>query len=184
VKSNKLIVIFLIKFFGTYIVLFFLYSFYLAQFQIKTDPYTCAPITKSVAEQTKWLLNTVGYEAEIQQHPDEVSIMFMLNDYYISRVVEGCNSISVIILFISFIIAFSNGFIRTSIYVFGGSLLIYAVNIFRIAIINVSIYKFPDYQSFLHELLFPGIIYGTTFLLWFIWVRYCSKLQRWKKSPL
>ena len=176
-KSNKLIVIFLVKFFGTYTVLFFLYSFYLSQTQITSDPYTCAPITTSVAEQTKCLLNAVGYEAEIQQHPDEVSVKLIVDGYYISRVVEGCNSISIIILFISFIVAFSNGFTRTGIYVFGGSLLIYAVNIIRIAIITVAIYKFPNYLFLLHELLFPAIIYGTTFLLWFIWVRYYSKLK-------
>ncbi len=157
--------------------LFFSYSFYLSQTQITSEPFTCAPITLSVAEQTKCLLNAVGYDAEIQQHSDEVSIKLMLDGYYISRVVEGCNSISIIILFISFIIAFSNGFMRTGIYILTGSLLIYIVNIIRIAIITVAIYKFPNYLFLLHEFLFPAIIYGATFLLWFVWVRYYSKLK-------
>ena len=176
-KGNKLIVIFLIKFFGTYTVLFFLYSYYLAQNQVTTDPYSCAPVTISVAEQSKWLLNTVGYNAELQQHPDEVSIKMILNGYYISRVIEGCNSISIIILFIAFIVAFSNGILKTSMYIVAGSLLIYTVNIIRIAFINIAIYKFPEHLFLLHDLLFPAIIYGTTFLLWFVWVRYYSKLK-------
>lgn len=177
-KSNKLIIIFLVKFFGSYALLFTLYSVYLSNNQVKTEPFSCAPITETVAKQTKFLLNTFGYNADIEQHPDEISIMLLIDNHFIARVIEGCNSVSIIILFIAFIIAFSNGFKKTSLYILFGSFIIYAVNIIRIAIITVTIYKYPKYQFFLHELLFPSIIYGTTFLLWFIWIQKFSKLKK------
>lgn len=177
-KSNKLIVIFLIKFFGTYALLFLSYSYYLESTQEKHNIYTCAPITRAVANQTEFLLNNIGYEAEVVQHPDEVSMKLFLNNVYIARVVEGCNAISIIILFISFIVAFSSKFIITSLYIIFGSLIIYTVNIVRIAIISIAMFEYPEYQKILHDLVFPAMIYGITFLLWFIWVRQFSKIKK------
>ena len=174
-KGNKTIVKFLLKFFGTYLVLFLVYNFYLKQTQQTTDVFSCAPITKTVAEQTNFLLNSLGYDAKIEQHTEEASMKMYLNGVYISRVVEGCNAISVIILFCAFIIAFSNKFIPTALYILFGSIIIYVTNIVRIVIINIALYKYPKYESFLHDLVFPSIIYGITFLLWFIWVRKFSK---------
>ena len=170
-QSNKAIKIFLIKFFGTYLLLFLVYTFYLGKTQQSSNIFSCAPITKNVASQTKWLLNKFGYNAEIGQSDHELSMNLFISEKPIARVVEGCNSISVIILFISFIVAFSAKFKTTAIYILAGSLLIYSINILRIAIISIAIYKFPEYESVLHEIIFPLIIYGTTFLLWFIWIQ-------------
>lgn len=177
-KNNKLIVIFLIKFFGTYALLFLIYSFYLQSTQKTIDVFACEPITKTVANQTAYILNSVGYEAKVIQHTEEVSIKLIVNDVYISRIIEGCNSISVIILFISFIVAFSSKLIVTSLYILFGSLVIYTINVFRIVIITIAMFEYPQYQMVLHDLIFPTIIYGITFLLWFIWVTHFSKLKK------
>ncbi|MDO9138077.1 MAG: exosortase family protein XrtF, partial [Lutibacter sp.] len=66
-KGNKTVVLFLLKFFGTYLLLFLLYSYYLNRTQTDIAPFACAPITKTVAEQTKYLLNFIGYPTEIVQ---------------------------------------------------------------------------------------------------------------------
>lgn len=170
-QSNKIVVIFLIKFFGTYALLFFIYSSYLSHNQKSESIFSCAPITKTVAKQAKELLNYVGYNAKIEQHSEEVSMKLIINNKYVARVIEGCNAISIIILFISFIVAFANKFTTTLLFILGGSLIIYFTNILRISIIAIALYKYPNYESILHNILFPSIIYGITFLLWFIWVR-------------
>lgn len=175
-QSNKIVVLFLIKFFGTYILLFLFYSIYLNKTQKTSGLFTCAPITKTVARQTQYLLNSVGYEAKIEQHTEEVSIKLFVNEKLVAYMIEGCNAISIIILFVSFIIAFSNSFKTTFLFIVLGSLLIYFFNIFRIAIISIALYEYPQYQYILHDILFPLIIYGITFLLWFIWIRKFSKL--------
>ncbi|RXP52957.1 exosortase family protein XrtF [Lutibacter sp. HS1-25] len=177
-KSNKLIVIFLIKFFGTYALLFLMYSYYLKNTQKTGEVFACSPITKTVAKQTVFILNNVGYNARVEQHTNEISMKLFVNNAYISRVIEGCNAISIIILFISFIVAFSNKFVITALYILFGSLIIYFVNIVRIAIISIAYFEFPQYETILHDLVFPSIIYGITFLLWFIWVR---QFSNWKK---
>jgi exosortase family protein XrtF len=178
VQNNKTVIIFLAKFFGTYLLLFLIYSFYLSKNQNTAGVFACAPITKNVAEQSQYLLNLVGFETIIEQHTSEMSIKLFINNVYVARVVEGCNSISIIILFIAFIVAFASGFKKTTLFILFGSLIIYFINIVRIAIIALAIYKYPVYENVLHTVIFPGIIYGITFLLWFIWIQKFSKLKR------
>lgn len=177
-QNNKTVIIFLVKFFGTYLVLFLLYSLYLSKNQKTASVFACAPITKSVAEQSKYLLNVAGFDAKIEQHTSEMSIKLFINNTYVARVIEGCNAISIIILFIAFIVAFASGFKKTALYILFGSLIIYVINIVRIAIIAWAIYKYPAYENVLHTIIFPSIIYGVTFLLWFIWIQKFSNLKR------
>ena len=177
-QNNKTVIIFLVKFFGTYLVLFLLYSFYLSKNQKIASIFACAPITETVAEQSKYLINLMGFDAKIEQHTSEMSIKLFVNDTYVARVIEGCNAISIIILFIAFIVAFASGFKKTTLYILFGSLIIYFINIVRIAIIALAIYKYPAYENVLHTIIFPGIIYGITFLLWFIWIQKFAKFKR------
>jgi len=178
VQSNKSVIYFLIKFFGTYALLFVLYAWYLQKYQIKEPFFACAPITQNVANGTQKLLNLVGYNVLMQQHTKEVSINVIVNNKPVARIIEGCNAISIIILYISFIIAFKGSFKNTILFIIGGSLLIYYFNIVRIAVISIAIYEYPVYEKTLHEVVFPLLIYGLTFLLWFIWVKKFASLKK------
>ena len=177
-KKNKAIIVFLIKFFATYFVLFGAYSFYLNKTQQKRDVFVCSPITGTVANHVYKVSEMLGYDAEIEQHSKELSIKYMLNGNYVARIVEGCTSVSIIILFLSFIIAFSGSVLNTIWFGLFGSLLIYIVNILRIIAISVLDERFPEYQMILHDLLFPAIIYGLTFVLWITWVKFFSNLNK------
>ena len=75
----------------------------------------------------------------------------------------------------SFIISFAEKFKKTTFFLFAGGLLIYIVNLFRIAILTIMYYEFPEYQETLHNIVFPAIIYGMVLLLWMIWVRMLPK---------
>lgn len=180
-KKRKIIVKFLLKFFITYFLLLGIYSIYLKQTQQKSDIFSCDPITKSVAYQTYKLGKFLGYNTYTGQNDSELSMKFFVGDVYASNIVEGCNSISILILFITFIIAFSGKLKATIIFGVIGSLIIYIVNLFRILILSLLMYKYPEYQYILHNILFPGIIYGTTFILWIIWVNKFSNLKKVKK---
>ncbi|GAA4298093.1 exosortase family protein XrtF [Aestuariibaculum suncheonense] len=135
-------------------------------------------ITHLVALQCQDLLQVLGYHIEMIPHPDEPSVKVILNEMYLSRIIEGCNGFSVILLFISFIVAFAADFKTTFIYSLLGSVLIYVVNVIRIVIINLGLYHYPEYESVLHEIVFPLIIYGMMFLLWVFWVNRFSKINR------
>ncbi len=180
-KKRKIIIKFLLKFFITYFLLLAVYSIFLKQTQQKGDVFSCDPMTETVAYQTDKLAKFLGYNTYTGQHESELSMKFFVGDVYASRVVEGCNSIGIIILFLTFIIAFSGSLKATIIYGIVGSIIIYVVNLFRILILSLLMFKYPDYQYFLHSLLFPGIIYGTTFILWIVWVNKFSNLKKVKK---
>jgi exosortase family protein XrtF len=79
------------------------------------------------------------------------------------------------ILFVSFIVAFAQKFKKTLLYMLGGLALIYATNIIRIVLLSIALYQYPESSDFLHDIVFPGIIYGMVFLLWLFWVRAISK---------
>src|SRR5690606_24848788 len=134
--------------------------------------------THLVARQSQSLLDTFGYEAEIARHPNEPSMKVIINGKFVARVVEGCNSVSIIILFISFMLAFADTFKTTFLYILAGSVLIYAVNLFRIVILSIGLYHYPWRREELHTVIFPLIIYGMVFLLWMFWVNRFSNLKK------
>lgn len=128
------------------------------------------PVTHSVAKQTAALVRFFGDEAHLTQHPRQASDRFFVNQKSVARVVEGCNAVSVMILFAAFIVAFSTTFKRTALYIVAGIVVIHLLNVFRIAIICMGVYYYPQYSRFLHDIVFPLFIYGVVFLLWVLWV--------------
>ncbi|MEO8773530.1 MAG: exosortase family protein XrtF [Gelidibacter sp.] len=171
----KSVVKFIFTFLLVYGMLTFFYKFYL-DYSVESTYYPDY-FTQLVAKQTDALLNTFDYNAQIIDHPDEPSIKLIINGKYVARVIEGCNVISVLILFVSFIIAFAGKFRTTFLYILAGSVLIYVVNIFRIVILAIALYHYPWRSEELHTVIFPLIIYGLVFLLWMFWVNKFSNLR-------
>ncbi|MBU3821226.1 exosortase family protein XrtF [Flavobacteriaceae bacterium XHP0103] len=167
---------FILTFLVVYLALSMAYKFYLKPSD--GSQYYPDYMTHLVAVQTQDILNTVGYNAEIVPHPDEPSMKLSVKGKYLARIVEGCNSISVIILFVSFVIAFSGKFKDTLIFVLAGSVLVYVVNLFRISVLAIGLYHYPWRSEILHQVVFPAIIYGMVFLLWMLWVNRFSKMKR------
>lgn len=172
----KSVIKFIITFLLIYAVLSIAYKLYL-DYSTGTIYYPDY-FTNLVAKQSNALFEILGYNAEVVKHSYEPSMKVILENKFVSRVVEGCNSISVIILFVSFVIAFADKFKSTLIYMLAGSVLIYSVNLFRIVILSIGLYHYPWRRDILHTIIFPLIIYGMVFLLWIIWVRRYSKINK------
>lgn len=167
-QTYKPFLIFLTKFFLTYVVLTLIYKSFLntydkALFEIDF-------FTEVVANQSNYLINLVGVDSIIELHQNEATIKMIVNNKYVAKIVEGCNAISVTILFVAFVIAFKGTFKKTVSFLFFGVLFIHVLNIIRVAVISVALYHFPLYQQILHDVVFPLFIYGVVFLLWVIWV--------------
>lgn len=168
-KKYKTVVKFVVLFLGVYLLLGIFYSVYLSF--SKEGPFTPDYITNLVAKQSAAVLDAFGYGSALAPDQLEDGMLLTIENKYSVIIVEGCNSISVIILFVAFVIAFSEKFKKTFLFLFAGSVLIYIVNILRIAILVVALYKFPEYENILHSVIFPGIIYSMVFILWMVWVR-------------
>ena len=169
----KPFLLFLGKFLLTYLLLTFVYQSYLGQFNAKK--FEVDGVTQLVAEQTKDLLLFLNYDAKITPNTGQPAINFFYNQKFMARIIEGCNGLSVIILFISFVIAFSGKIKQTILFIIGGSLLIHILNVVRIAFLCILMYYFPKQEHVLHGVFFPLFIYGVVFILWIIWVNKFSK---------
>ena len=153
----------------TYGVLTFFYQLYLNSFdaaRFETDGFT-----KFVAIQTNDALLLFGQDAYTLPHASQPSVKLFLNEKFIARVVEGCNAMSVMILFVAFVIAFKGKWKHTILFVLAGILIIHVLNILRIALLAIALYHYPQYEHVLHGVIFPLFIYGVVFGLWVLWVQ-------------
>jgi exosortase family protein XrtF len=174
----KPFLLFLVKFIFSYLVLTFIYQYYLNQFDFNI--YEVDSFTKLVTSQVEQTLLFFNGDAHISLHPTQPCYKFFYNGKFVARIVEGCNALSVIILFISFVIAFSGKIKNTIYFIIAGSLIIHILNIIRIALLMVAFFHFPEANFILHDILFPLVIYGTVFILWIIWV---NKFSFYAKNP-
>jgi exosortase family protein XrtF len=128
-------------------------------------------ITHLVAKQSSDLINSLGYTARVVADPTNPTMQLFVEDKFLARIIEGCNAVSIIILFIAFVIAFAETIKKTLLFILAGAVLIYAVNILRIVILAITLYEYPEQKELLHGVVFPGFIYGMVFILWMIWIR-------------
>lgn len=152
----------------SYLLLIGLYQLYLGQFdeaKLEVDG-----ITNFVAEQTQMVLNSFGYIVNLAPSTNDPSVKVFVNLVPVVRIVEGCNAISVMILFVAFILAFSKGFTKTFLFIVSGLLIIHILNVLRIALLTIGIMNYPEYTHILHGVIFPLVIYGIVFILWIVWV--------------
>lgn len=174
----KPFLVFLAKFFLTYVLLTVIYQAYLSRYD--QEKYEVDTITQSVANQAEQVLVFFNTNANILPHPRQPSIRLFYNHHYVARIIEGCNAVSVMILFMAFVVAFSGKWKHTILFILGGCVLIHILNVVRIAFLCSAIYHFPKQEHILHGVIFPLFIYSVVFILWVIWV---NKFSYAKKTP-
>ncbi len=169
----KGVIKFIAVFVGSYLLLSFLYTGYLHL--SKDGTYRPDFVTQLVAQHSDILVESWGYQSELIPDPTKPMLQMHVNGTYVGRIIEGCNALSIIILFIAFVISFWQGIKKTLIFILAGTALIYAINIIRIAILAIALFHYPAKEKLLHGTLFPAVIYSMVFLLWILWVRSIKK---------
>ncbi|WP_313808390.1 exosortase family protein XrtF [Flavobacterium sp.] len=172
-RQYKPFFVFLLKFFLFYGVLTFCYSLYLNQFDehlFETDTFTIM-----VAEQSKSVLEFFGKSASVEPNASEPCVNLIYQGKFIARIIEGCNAISVMILFAAFVFAFSTTWLRTISYIVIGCIIIHILNILRIALLAMALYSYPESEHLLHGVVFPLFIYAVVFVLWVFWLQKFSR---------
>lgn len=169
-KETKPILYFVGRFFLVYIALTALYSWYLQPYLYERK--FADPVTVWMTGAAVDVMNFLGYDAFQMQKSGETFRRFILEGRYSSMVNEGCNAVSVMIIFVSFIIAFARDFKKTTVFILSGILILIISNIIRIAWLTWIFRYHEEYTKIAHDFLFPGIIYGTVVALWLIWVKY------------
>jgi exosortase family protein XrtF len=166
-KDFKPVLGILLRFIIIYLVLIFAYQFYLNQFQNSgLDPYS-----RMTVNQVKYIQNALGYKTLFYDDIPNEQVYFHVNGKYVTRMVEGCNALSVIILFLAFVFAFFKGS-KTFLFALGGFAILYLINVLRIVGLNVVMRDYPQYNKLGHDYIFPAIIYGTVVVLWLVWIKF------------
>ena len=167
-KQYKPFFIFLTKFLFFYIVFTFIYKMYLDQYHVAKNEVDS--FTEIVANQTEKLLSVFTESKASIPHDKEPSVKLFFKEKYVARIIEGCNAVSVMILYAAFIFAFSTEWKKTGLYIIFGIVLIHILNVIRIALLASSLFYYPQYEEILHVTIFPLFIYGVVFILWILWV--------------
>ena len=164
-KDQKAIIFFLLKFIGLYLVLNTSYSFWISHYEPQPDP-----LTKIVTHQTVAVISLMEDNVSVGDITPTPYVPVINNGKVIIRVFEGCNSLNVMIVFVSFVIAFTGTLKKTVVFCFAGLVLIYIVNLFRVGLLYFISKYYPNNLYFFHKYLFTGLIYAMVFLLWYFWV--------------
>ena len=172
-------IMFLLKFGLTYGILSALYGWYLHPFEAVSPP---APdgVTIEVRRHTVWILDVLGYEAAMRPHTDEASVLVSVDGIDAVRIFQGCNGMSMFILFAAFIIAFTGTWRRTLWFIPAGLVFIHGSNLARLVALSLISLHYPQHMYFFHKYGFTIIIYVSVFLLWVLWV---GKVHRPRALP-
>ena len=166
-KDFKPVLGILLRFIIIYLVLLFGYQFYLNSFKAQgLDPFS-----RLIADQVMFLQNKLNFQTLLYDDIPNEQVYFYVKEKYVSRMVEGCNAISVMILFLSFVFAFYKG-TKTFVFVLAGLIALYIMNILRIAGLNMVTRDYPEYNKIAHDYLFPAVIYGSVVILWLVWIKF------------
>ncbi len=128
------------------------------------------PVTAQVSYQAQEILKFIGFNASTVNSSYDASVILSVDNQAVYRVIEGCNALSVMILFTAFIVAFAQGWKKTIAFIMGGLLFIYVVNIVRLVLLAIVYKEYESYADFAHEIIFPAVIYGAVVLLWIYWI--------------
>lgn len=91
---------------------------------------------------------------------------------------KTCLGIKLISIFIIFIIAYPGGTWRSKLwFIPAGILVLHFVNIIRVNTLSLIMIYNPDLFGIVHGFGFRVLFYGTTFVMWFIWMKYFVKMD-------
>lgn len=182
---------FLLKFFGIYLGLSWLYGVYIGHYD-SNAPAVLDPITRGVSAQCTEFCSALGYETLIVEDdhlnqeslPEQTYDSIWINDSYAISVEEGCNGINIMILFLAFVVGFGGQLKNSLIFIPLGLLFIHLANLGRLLLLSfVNIHYSAEAFHFFHKYGFTAIIYLAVLFLWYLWVmRFSGRLRAAKAA--
>jgi exosortase family protein XrtF len=164
--KDKAIILFIVKFIGLYLLLNTAYGFWYESYHPQADP-----LTYVVTRQTAWIISMLEPGITAEQYGDAPEIAVRQAGKTVIDVFEGCNGLNVMIVFLSFIIAFSRSWRGTTLFSFAGIAAIYVANLGRVVFLFFIAKYYPHSLYFFHKYLFTGGLYLLVFVMWYLWIQ-------------
>lgn len=166
-KDFKPVLGILLRFIIIYVVLLLVYQFYLNSFKTQgLDPFS-----RVIADHVMFFQNKFNYPTQLYDDVANEQVYFYVKKAHVTRMVEGCNAVSVMILFVSFVFAFFKG-TKTFVFAVAGLIALYVMNVLRIVGLNIVTRDYSQYNKMTHDYIFPAVIYGSVVILWLIWIKF------------
>lgn len=87
---------------------------------------------------------------------------------------QACNGLELMVLYTGFILCFPSARTRKTLFVFGGIIGIYIINLLRCAGLGWIVLEHPQHFMFAHKYFFNIIVYGFIFMMWVFFVNQLS----------
>ena len=162
-SSTRSVLRFLGKMLAAYVVWYVLYDLWLLP-----DGRLDAWVSHSVVDVSGAVLALLGFA------PDAAGRVVALPGTAGVRIVNGCNGLSTIGLFVGFILAYPGDWTRRAWFIPLGTAVIYAANVGRITLLAGLQRYAPELFSSIHNLGAPAFFYAVVFGLWMVWTHYGS----------
>lgn len=146
-----------------YLIWFFSYEYW-----VLPDGRLNSLLSDNIAAAAAMLLRVLGFPAHIAPYD---SILIMMGQQKAVYVGDYCNGLVLYALFAGFVLAYPGPLRRKLWFIPTGILVIYLLNLVRVAALAVNfLYSFKT-VDFNHHYTFTFIGYGCIFLLWMLWAR-------------
>jgi exosortase family protein XrtF len=169
----RAIVNFLLIFMLTFFIFSAIYDLYLHGFEAKTDK-----MSTMVGNQAASLLRVFGFDAFAANVDSEKSTHLGIDGFARVKVIEGCNGLSVMILFVAFLLGFPGKRKNMAWFIPAGLLIIHLFNVCRVAILGWAVYRFGETAYPIYKELFTVSIYLLVLSLWFLWVQKYGRFNK------
>lgn len=153
-----------------YVIGSWLYGLYLDGYLNILDPFSVW-----ITKQSSFILRFFEDDIVTRYYEGIPRAFVYCKEQPIYNIIEGCNAVSVMILFLAFLLAFKAKWHQYLWFAPLGLLVIHISNIFRIAFIGVIAVELPQFTDAAHDYLFPAWIYGTVILLWTVWIKLATR---------
>lgn len=165
-RQFRPIINFLLIFMLTFFVFSAIYDLYLHRYEDKTDS-----MSSFVGKQAAGLLNVLGFDAFASDVDTEKSTHVGIAGIARVKVIEGCNGISIMILFLAFLLAFPGKYKHKSLFIPVGLVSIHLFNVCRVATLTWAVYCFGETGYPIYKELFTASIYLMVLGMWYVWVQ-------------
>lgn len=161
--GNRLLFRFLLVAAAMYLVWFLGYEQWLAP-----DGRLDAALCSNIASSSVAVLQTLRFPAALAPHVPQLVLM---NGQ--SSVIVGvpCNGLVLYALFAGFVLAFPGPWVRKVWFIPVGMLLIWLLNVLRVAALAINQHYSHQTVDFNHHYTFTFVVYACIFGLWMLWAR-------------
>lgn len=136
----------------------------------RLDKLLCSNIATSAAA----VLRVVGFNAQAGRMQPQ---MLFMGEHAAVWVGPGCNGLVLYALFAGFVLAYPGRLSRKAWYIPAGMVLIYGLNVLRVAVLALNHEYYPRSLDFNHHYTFTTIVYACIFGLWMLWAQWLAPLS-------